>query len=301
MTEQTEHDLECRIHSLLCGALAEHEKCDLLSLIARDEHARQVLAECIEDQRQSRAAFGYDRAGGVMQHSLEQLKATLVAGDRSGRRSIVVRLVSPRWLIRIAAGVVIVVSMYAATTASRNSRLVSVELARVAKELKISQAMPAITLTAANRERYQRIWKLVTGDGQTWMIFGNGGIEFGSFPREIPGTAGDRLLLIQCRIVDDLGEEVYSKDLLMPDLPEMDREIAHAGHLAGRPVTLVISRTARRARVRVSLADQEGFFAGVVGQIVIGPDEIGQIGEFRVDDRMMRVFVRAHRLPGTRI
>jgi len=308
MTENTQLDLECRMHALLCGSLNDIDRQELLSRILHDEQARSFLEVCLAEQQQVRAAFGYDQADDIMQASMRMLKPKLADID-TGRRGVLKWMMpARRWLVRMAAVAAIGVSVYVASWAARtDNSVVSQQMADLSNRMqdvlqRVSdiQTLPAIDFSASDRQRYHDIWKLASGEKDIWVLVSNETAEFGSLAEEPQGQATDNMLVFGCRILDDHGRVTYRKDLLLPDLATIRETFSPAGSMNEHPVSLAISKIGNRASVGFALGAQGTIRAGVTGEVSIDENRTDPLGQFAFDGHVFRVFIRTQRLSGFR-
>lgn len=303
--EKSQVELEQKIHSLLCGGLEEHEHQEALLLLARDAKARKILTEMLEVQKESRAAFGYDKVpiwrllhqNGLDAAGVKAKLANRAAHADTGRRKKTFRRFRDiTWVWRIAAMIVIAVSTWVAITARRSSQSLQTQLT----EIKQSIAAPAMKLTAGDVARYRTIWSQISGGTEakgTWVLLTNGGGEFGSIADPHAKATHGSVLLVQYWISDKTGRCVYTADILASDRKMMELKLPEAGSIAGRPASLTVSTADDRATVGLSIGGQRTLPAGVVGQMLIGI-EPQEVGRFVLDGESFRVFARTQRLSG---
>ena len=297
-------DLERLLHDLICGSLSDGEREEVLSEICSDQGTRNLLAEMLNMQKQARAASGYDQAERQMQASLSRLKAVLakseqpksISGGSQGQK-ILLPMLTAAWLWRIAAVVVIGVSLYVAITAHRSNQFLQDQLAQISQRM----GTPVITVSATDLAQYRLVWNQVSDGANTWVLLRNGQGEFGSINSHPPTElTGEKVVLLQYRIVDQAGRSVYAADLLVPDRLGIDVKVPDAGSIAGLPVSLALTTTQGQATVGLSVAGPQAGQAGVVGQTSIGAAS-GEIGSFKITDESLRVFVKTQRLNRFRI
>jgi len=317
MFENPQHELECRIQALVCGNLNPPEANELLARIARDEEARRVLDETLQDQQQARAAFGYDGAETVIEGSLQRVMTSLEAPEagpeatpaRASGRHWLSRLNRPSWWFRAAAAVVIVISAYVIFSARSANEVLQThrnlskdevaDLRQQMAALTERLAVPPVALTADDVARYREIWDNVTDDNNTWVLVSNGGGRFGKVGGRPAEGDGGPMLVVQCRVADQQGRWVYSADLLVPDRPMLKVRLPEAGMLADRPVALAVRTSRDRATVGLSLGSESDVPVRVAGEMPID-GTVSEIGQFRVGEETMRVCVRTRRVPGSR-
>lgn len=296
-------DLERRLQSLICGELTEGSRRELLAALAGDERVRGLLAEILRCQSSLREAAGCEASEERIRSSLSAMlsaRQTVDAGGgpslsrRASRGRGPMRRVSFAWGGRAAAAVVIAASLYVAVVAHRVNDRMEARL----QKMEVASA-PALTLAPDDLARYQTIWNQVAEGQNTYLLMSNGAGEFGTMDSTGMASTGGKVVLMQCRISDERGGNVYTADLLLPDQPVLKIRLPNAGRIAGRQAILVVTTEGDRATVGVLMANGSSEPAGVMGQAMLGSPG-GQIGSFRIGSENFRVFVRAQRLGGFR-
>ena len=283
--------LECRLHALLCGSLEGEDLNELLSEIAADEQARTLLAEMLEIQKTSRAAFGYDRAHAAIGESLCRLRASMAnaASEPSlipspRRRSTIRRFRRLTYVWRVAAAIAIMVSSYFGVAAYRSNRITQNQLAEM-------------RLTQLDLAKYKVAWDQMGDDSNTVVLLtGNDG-EAGKIPLQAqPEENSTRAVLMQVRVLDRSGRCVCKADLLMPD-KRLYFKLPNIGDVAGQPASLAVAKSTNRAIIGFSVGSEENKPAGVLGETVIGSTGT-EIGSFDLQDQQLKLFVTTERLDG---
>ena len=302
MNEKERVEIERRIQPLLCGGPQALARRELLKRIACDDRAREVLAEMLEDQRDARAAFGYDGIEEAIEDSLERVQASPGGSADPGRsnsdtparkRPLRGARVVP-WLSALAAAMVIGVSLYVALTASSGKRRLEERLARIEK----SMAAPAMAVSETEMGEFRFLWNQVAQRPNVWVLIRDGEGQFGSVSSGA-SPQGRNVVLLQCRVLDEAGGMVYVADLLMPDRRDMSFRLPRAGSVAGRPARMDIATAGDEAAVSFSVGHETDPGAGVTGHARLGGDT-REIGRFVLNDQMLRVYVRARRVQGVR-
>ena len=221
-----------------------------------------------------------------MQASLSRLKKSLAESAQPKR------ILGTAWLWRIAAVVVIAVSLYVAINAHRSNQFMRDQLADIRKSI----STPVMTVNATDLAQYRLVWNQVSDGANTWVLLKNGQGEFGSINSHPQvGPTSEKVILLQYRIVDQAGRSVYTADLLVPDRPGIDVKVPDAGSVAGLPVSLTLATAQKQATVGLSVSGSTTGPAGVAGQTLIGAAG-GEIGSFKITDENLRLFVRTQRL-----
>jgi len=269
--------LEERIHALLAGDLSERERCDLLGLLARDDDAQQTLAEMIDLQNRSRAAFGLQSEP----RSLDGLAEQAIHGDRRGSRAAhriggTGRLLLP-WALSIVACAAAVLCTVAVLTWVRADRAPRPAVARGEG----SASMP--DLTPVELTQYRALWRSIDEPGDAtrpWILLRNGEGEFGDLPGQ-SAARGGRLLLVRCQVVGQEGGGVARVYLLLPAGQDVRLELPSAGRIDGRDLTCRVSAEQGRGDVELSVDAEGESAAGVSGQASVGGGPV-EIGRFRL-------------------
>jgi hypothetical protein len=126
------------------------------------------------------------------------------------------------------------------------------------------------------------------------VLLKGGAGQFGSLPASAATPASGKVLLVQCRVVNDRGGVVYSADVLLPDQPSFEVKLPEAGRLADQPAALAIMAENGQASVGLTIDDAQRPPAGVAGQAPIGVER--EVGRFRLHEQNLRMYVRTQRL-----
>ncbi len=301
MDEKLQITLESRIQELLAGELGQTETAELLVVIGRDDEARRILAEVLELQRQSRRSFGYDVGNEVIQASLAKTTGSLhemsipapvtARRSRPNLRKLMMRIA---WPIRIAAMVVIGVSVFMAVTARHDSRLLLNQLART--EQVVTLPKPTVEELMCLR----RVWNQVSessGNFRPWVFLSNGTGQFAYVPADSVATNGSKLVLLRCVIVSGERQSTMQMNLLLPAQQAVQLTVPEAGLLAGQPIRLAVSASKEWASIGLNVGSDSDGSAGVQGRVRIGGGAT-EIGQFRLDGKKMKVILQATTLNG---
>ncbi|NQU75675.1 MAG: hypothetical protein HQ546_05075 [Planctomycetes bacterium] len=300
MDEKQTIELENQVQSLLAGELCEADTALLLGRIAREDDVRRILRETIDLQTTCRSLIGCDARDGEGWRST--LSTTVASGANRGEDAPVRSPKTPRhrrlhglfWLVRVAAAVVVVASVYVAIVARHDSRLLRSEL--------VSRDQGVVLPEATGQElmNVRKVWAQVSAGSEgavPWVFLSDGGGEFGYMAAD-PGRGGaPRLILLHCFIVGADGREVKRIRMLVPAQAGTKVAVQQAGSLSGHPIQLVVSSSSRRAGLDLSVG-HEGLM-GVRGSTPVGGGGT-EIGQFQMDGRRMSVFLRAILLAGGR-
>lgn len=308
MDETTRSRLETRIHSLLCGELDEADRLELLSLVARSEEARRILGEMAGLQRRSRQAFGCEVPAAQMQESIAFIQGRLRASTGpTGRTTAapwaprVRRLLrSAAWSVRIVAAVVVAVSVYAAVTANRNAGDAQRQITSMQQVLlRIQRAVETPQLTEANLVEYRALWDQVRDSGSTavpWILMQDGRGQFGYVQVSPRAADRPRVRLLRCFIMDDHSRIISKIDLLLPVEGDLNLAVPDAARIAGRPIHMDVSTTGQWTSLGLRIGKEPGGVVGLRGR-ARADDGLVEVGQFRLDDQKMKVFLQAIDLP----
>jgi len=301
MNEKWQIELEEHIQDLLAGSLSQSETPELLDHVAHDDEARQVLADVLAMQRSARASAGCDVGEdvieGCLKKTLRAVKAVAVIDDgrhRKPSRPHSRLMGSVGWLVGMAASVAMVVSIYVATLARQDSRLLRQQLAGAVESRQLEIAAPS----AEEIGRMRQVWQQVSeGSGETrpWVLLSDGGGEFGYVPAAM-GTSADGMVLLRCVVVSSDGREQTQMNMLLPVRQPVNLTVPQACSLSGQPVTLTISAADDSAGVDINVGNGP---AGVAGRVQVG--KAAEIGQFDLNGKTMRVFLQAKWLTGSAV
>jgi len=285
--------LEEQLHSLLCGALSADQRQELLGRLAREEEPRRLLAEMLEFERACRRSAGLDGAEARASRDWEALRGRLTNGpERAVRRGSWAGRAAlwTGWWARAAAAVVVLACAYGAWSLYHGKG------GGVDGGPRGSEAQLSTPLTAEELERFRTIWSQVAEGGGTWVLVKEGSGQFGSIAPAPKSPKGGTVLLVQCRVVNDQGQLVYSADVLLPDEPSLKVRLPEAGLLAGQRAALAVTAVPGGTTVGLSVQDSLPAAVGVTGQAPLGsPSEVGR---FRLHDQDLRFLVRTQKLEG---
>ena len=298
-------ELEQQVHSLLNGTLEAQLRGELLLRVAQDAEVRELFAEMLTFQSDCRETMGYSCADALITANMPRLHLALAetkppaATAGPGRHySFAHKAV---WLGRIAALILLTVSVYVAMTAQFRSQSLETRLAGIQHEL----TAPAMALTTDEIKNFRQIWNQVALGNNTFVLVSNGGGEIGSIASRDEAITGSReVLLIQCHVLDSRGNLAYRTNLLVPGGVAKNLQVAQAGRIAGYPVSLDISQTGSLAQVGFCIrGDDRKRLWNLVGKTRVG-SQTEEIGSFKMDGRNLRVFVKTQRMgfstvPGT--
>lgn len=303
MDDDARLDLEERLHALLCDEPDSDERRALLALVSADDEARGLLREMIQTQTQARAACGHDEAAGVLRASMGSILSSVraggplpAAGQVAGRGgSVSRRRRRARWVLRVAAGIVVLASVSVAVTAVRTGRRIEEKLAQMQQALSMPQ------VSAAEVDSYRQIWQHV-GEGparsRPWVLLGEGVGRFGYVPTAGDTGAGAELLLLRCRMVTATGHILETFNVLVPAGGRTRLSLPDAGRLKGHPIHCEVAARDTGATVAVMVGTEPTAVAGVKGRVMTdeGPVELGQ---FRMDGDRVHVVFQAVGLGGS--
>lgn len=282
-----QHDLEQRMHALICGRLEGGERAELLAMIASDAGARQVLDEMLTLQRLAREACGHDEAARrVMETSLKQLQTRLQAPAAPPRWRIwkarrVARSLS--WALRAAAVFIVAASVYVAWDSHQ----------RLTRQLsRLEQAVQMPRLGSEELAMFRNVWQQVRqGDDQApWVLLDEGGGRFGYLPQR-PGLKST-LALVRCHIIDSQTQTVRKIQLVMPLTSESRLALSEAGEFNGKTISLDVVGAGDSTVVGLRVGGAGEGATGVSGRVTLdsGPVEVGQ---FRLNGQTLHVVVQA--------
>lgn len=300
MDEEQAIRIESGIQALLVGKLGQAETAELLARITEDDNAREILADMIALQRQSRQAYNCDVEDEVIQaalaRTLDALKAfgvrrsetsdgaTVPAVHRRRKRNL--RVLA--WPVRIAAIVLIGVCVYVAVVARQDREVLRNQLARMEEYVALPKP------TAGELAGFRQVWFQVAESSEStrpWVFLSDGRGEFGYVPVEAGADDANELILLRCVIVDVDGRAAKQMNLLLPARRALRLTVPDAGQLVGRPLRVTVSATREWAGVDLRVdADTTGS-VGLVGRAQVGADAV-EIGQFRLSGHKMRVFLQ---------
>jgi hypothetical protein len=326
MVEREPNDVAEALHGLLNGRPSPDERRRVLWLVAGDEAARDLLRRMLVLERQARAAYGLDRAETQMRESLASLLASLRSGTAagaagnpplpagappraaspgqggsvqaeaaSGRRTGRTTLRFRRAFLPLAAAVAVAASVVVAVVTHVENERMRDQLARF---LQTAAAPPLVT--PAECAGYRRIWSEVAstaGGPEPWILLSDGGGEFGYLPATAETGRDGRLLLVRCVVLTADNRPAETVNLLVPAGRDLRLTLPEVGELAGLPVACDIAAHDGWAAVGLTVGSNTAEAVGVRGRVGFG-DRSVEIGQFRLNDRPMRVIVQAVPLDG---
>ena len=303
MDEPTRLDLEQRFHAFLCEATDSQETFEVLSLIARDEESRRLFSEMLEVQHAARAAVGLSAAGAEMHASMNTVLASLptqapaapadlhplpAVGGHRGRLPI-------RWMLRVAAVLVVAASAYVAVTAYRTSQRIEQQLAQMNQTLTMPQ------VSAGEVASYREIWRHVAegeADARPWVLMSEGTGRFGYLPTVSGAPSPNGLLLLRCRMVSPEGRLLETFNVIVPAGGRTRLSLPEAGRLDHLPVLCEVTSDGEVATLGVEVgtsptqAASTGRMAGVRGSVTVGEGPV-DLGQFRVSEDKVHVLFQA--------
>lgn len=293
MDEELQIAIESRIQELLSGQLGQTATAELLAMIGRDDDARRILAEMVALQRLGRRSFGYDLGGEVIPESLaatiDAMRTSAPPAFQPGRMRLHSLLGRIAWPMRIAALVVIAVSIYTAVMARHDSRLLRGQLARAEQVVTLPE--PTIEELA----RLRRLWNQVSegsGNSIPWVFLSNGTGQFAYLPANSSDADRKKLVLLRCVIVSSAGQSAMRMNLLLPARQAVRLAVPQAGMLADQPISVAVSATNKWAGLGLNVGSDSDGSTGVRGRVRIGGGA-AEIGQFRLDGQKMKVFLQA--------
>ena len=297
MNDETDLQLEGRIHSLLCNELDEERRTQLLGRIVRDERARRILEEMLAVQQGARAAFGYDQAGAAINLSLQRLKESLPgsAPDPAlqGHRGHSYRLGIGTWVWRATAAAVLVASLAGATVAYLNSRRAQNGVAAM------SELMAQLDLKSEEHGSYRRIWNEIVSPSdrlKPWILLEDGGGRFEYVPASNGAKVSGEFIVVRCLIVDSNREVQEVVNLLLPADRPVRASLGEAGRLAGLALRCSVNATDEWVALDLAVGPEGAGAVGVRGRVRLG-QPLAEIGRFKLGHRDLHVFVQAKPLP----
>jgi hypothetical protein len=288
-------DTETQLHALVCGRLDESERLAVLNMLARNEAARDLLREMLDLQENSRRALGYGAADLRARDSLREV-AGLGQAALPGRHGTV----RPNsYVLRAAAAVAVLACAGAAilTMAHRQelSRQIDMLSAQVAKHERSLEREASATSRYAMKpselNAYRRLCHEITlpsDTGQPWVLLTNDGGRF----EYVPGRdRSPSYIALRC-VVFEADAPPHTVNLLMPAGPALRLKLADLGDIAGQTVHCTASVEGGSVVLDLSLGMDVPTAVGIRGQ-TRADGQMRSIGQFRVGDRDVRVFVQA--------
>ncbi|MCY2930759.1 MAG: hypothetical protein NTV86_14935 [Planctomycetota bacterium] len=278
-------DLEIRLDALIRGELAEPERQETLDRVATDESARRLLADMLDCRRRARQAFGYDGIEGKIAEGMSQVLSRLPrpAGTARPQRR---RMLG--WPLATAASLLLAAGI--GLWAMRQN-------APAGPTIQTMQAAgPVIPeSTPAQLARLRGLWgAIASGDSATWILVRNGGDNFGQEPSSgAPAEGG--AVSVRCVFAGSDGTILDDFQILVPASTVSPLAVGEAARLAGRPVVCDVSAGVGWVALHVKVDDKAGRPVGVQGTVKTGQGPV-QIGEFRLGEREVKVFLQAIRL-----
>ncbi len=264
MTDEHMNDIESQIDELLNQGLDEQDRLDVLRLIAGDDRYAAALREQLTIQEQSRAAYGYGNVNEVIDKGRKQLDEIMANRNQSSHNSIEPRRWLPRFrtslLVRVAAMVVIGVSIYVGTMTYRASQVIDNRLANSV------QPAAMLQVTEAELAGFTKIWREIldpTQESRPWVLLNNGGGQFGYVPTARTGAAHEQLVLVRCLLVDSSGRNVSKVSILVPQRQETALSVPEAALAGNLPVRCTVWFAGDRGGVRLTSGEGKSQASGI--------------------------------------
>jgi hypothetical protein len=306
---------------LLCGDLCGKERDEILELIATDESARKALAEMMKCRQVARQAFGYEAVQAKIDASMADLAGSLKAASaKSGpqpKRRARRRVVSLRWpglFWQVAAVVAIAVAIYLGVTGREETQATSREAAKVAAE-KLARKFAEVEMAGYRRAReeiteanaqalarqlvaaelagYRKVWQEVasTEPNSPWILLKDGDGRF-EYLSAVAARPDARPLVVRCLLVSSEGETLEKINLLLPAHRPVRLSLGEMGQIAGLPIRCDVATQQEWVSMDVKIGTDEARAVGVRGRVRTG-EKISEVGQFRLGDRDMKMFLQA--------
>lgn len=311
--------MELQIDDLLNGGLDAGERARLLSRIASDDRAREVLREAVELQHAARTVYGYDMADAAITDSLRRVvtesppNGAAVGDAHRGNwkeRSPFGAFRGVPALMRIAAAVAIAASLYVAVAARQDSGKLREELgalrdiAFTARQdsgklrevlAALRRPMTAPGLTEDEVANFGKVWnEVLDRDRPTrpWILLSDGVGQFGYIPAVEGAAAPNNLVLVRCILFNEDGESVSKVNLLLPGRRDIRLSLPEVALTDDLPVHYDVWVTGQQVGIGLLVGDRTTGAGGVRGWTNIGesPTEIGQ---FILEGKKLRVVLQA--------
>lgn len=302
MNEQLEHEqIEADIHELLTGGLAPDERAELLERIARDESVRRLAGEMARFQRLARRGLGLE----VEQATLDASCASVLQAIESGRVASEREVQKPEkhrpagvltWAMRAAAVLAVAVGVVLASSWHRQLR----DLRRQLAESRQSPSPPAPPVVVADLKTedmqvLRTLWREVVDAGdqaRTWVLLTDGSGEFGRLEKgaSAPPTTAGGLTLVRCIVLTD-DRQVRQVSILLPASQPGQLSVPSVFRVLGEPMDIALQTDGGFLELNLQLAGARR--TGLRGRIPARQEEVRQVGQFRVGERTLTVYLQA--------